>query len=87
MGGPSWHLYRRCLENLGNGLETQYAAASELQQPSQSVLESVNLSERVQLVDDEPQPLIAFGLAHPSKSRAAVHAEMVERRAAICPAL
>ena len=50
--------------DLGDRLEAQDAAAAELTQPRQRVLEPINLAEGVQFIDDEPQALIAFTAIH-----------------------
>src|SRR5580658_4071334 len=42
--------------NLRNRLKSEHATASKFSQPRERIFETVNLSERVQLVDDEPKP-------------------------------
>src|SRR5437660_10055924 len=46
--------------HLADRLEPENAASAELTQPRQSVLEAVDLAERVERGDEEPQPRIAF---------------------------
>src|SRR5437870_4713672 len=55
--------------HLADRLEPENAASAELTQPRQGVLEAVDLPERVELVDEEPQPLIAFTPAHRFEDR------------------
>src|SRR5256885_1102754 len=55
--------------HLADRLEPENAASAELAQPRQGVLEAIDLAERVELVDQEPQPLIAFTSAHRLEDR------------------
>src|SRR5579862_1295721 len=50
--------------DLRQGLHPQYATAAKLAQPCQGVLEAVDGAERIELVDDEPQPLVVLRLLH-----------------------
>jgi hypothetical protein len=45
--------------HLRGGLESEDAAAAKFAQPSQRVLEAVNGAQRIELVDNEPQFLVA----------------------------
>src|SRR5437764_9195952 len=58
--------------HLADRLEPENAASAELTQPRQGVLQAVDLAERaerVELVDEEPEPLIAFTPAHRFEDR------------------
>src|SRR5580704_6036649 len=55
--------------DLRHGLEPEYAAAAELAQPRERVLESVDLPERIELVDHEPQALAALRRVHRLEDR------------------
>ena len=48
----------------GDGLEAHDAAAAELTESGQGVFEAVDGAEGVEFVDDEPEFLISFGVAH-----------------------
>src|SRR6185312_15987671 len=45
-------------------LEPEHTAPTELAQPRQGVLQTVYGPQRIELIDDEPQPLIARGTIH-----------------------
>jgi hypothetical protein len=57
--------------NLRNRLEAENAAAAEFAQTGQNVLEAVDLAQRVQLIDDEPQALISLRTIHGLEDRQA----------------
>jgi len=50
--------------HLGDRLESEDAAATELAQARERVLEAINCAEGVQLVYDEPQALVSFVVIH-----------------------
>jgi len=50
--------------DLGDGLEAEDAAAAELSQARERVLEAIDCAEGVQLVYDEPQALVGFVVIH-----------------------
>src|SRR6202041_1736135 len=44
--------------HLGNGLKTEHAASAEFAQAGQGVLQSIDLSQGIQFVDDEPEAAV-----------------------------
>src|SRR6185437_7571827 len=55
--------------DLSYRLKSQYAPPAELPQPGERILEAVDSSERIELVHDEPQPLISLSTAHRLEDR------------------
>ena len=53
-----------CAGDLRNGLESKYAAAAELAQARECILQAVDFSQCIELIHDEPQMLIALGTGH-----------------------
>src|SRR5437660_11558058 len=57
--------------DLGDGLKAEDAAPAKLPQAGKRVLEAVDRPECIELIDDEPELLITFTLAHRFKDREA----------------
>ena len=57
--------------HLGDGLEAEHAATTELAQARERVLESVDGAERIEFVDDEPEALVALPSGHGLEDREA----------------
>src|SRR5262249_35983018 len=53
-----------CGRDLPDRLKTKDAAAAKFAQPGKRILEAIDLAERIQLIDHEPQPLFAFITIH-----------------------
>jgi hypothetical protein len=57
--------------HLRDALEAEHAAPAEFPQARERVLETVDLAQRVELVDDEPEPPIALPARHRLEDRKA----------------
>src|SRR5882762_11982310 len=73
--------------HLADRLEAQETASAELAQPRERILEAVDLTERIELVDDEPQPLIPLVPSHRLEHREPHPRgdDRAERRDFACP--
>src|SRR3569832_520399 len=54
---------------LGDGLESKDASSSKFPEPGQGILQTIDLSQGIQLIDHEPKTLITLGLTHRFKDR------------------
>src|ERR1700683_3578631 len=55
--------------DLGNRLKTEDAAPTEFSEPRERILQTVDLPDRIELIDDEPETLVLFGPRHLFKNR------------------
>src|ERR1700677_5080319 len=55
--------------HLCNRLKSQHGPPADLAQPRQRILEAIDLAESIQLVNDEPQPLVPLPAVHSLEDR------------------
>ena len=55
--------------DLSDLLKPEYAAAPKLAQPRESIFQPVDVAQRIEFVDNKPQPLVAFRAAHRLENR------------------
>src|SRR5205807_4405445 len=55
--------------HLGDTLEREHAAAAEFAKPRKRILQAIDGPERIELVDDKPEPLISLSAVHGFEDR------------------